>query len=214
RLDAPGAEQRLAALVTRVGTKSSEPGLALDFLEAARSRGTPALRKAVEGVEAGLSAGDPLASFRICLEGGDAGRGSVIFTNHPRAQCVRCHRAAGQGGSAGPDLAGVATRHDRQGLLRSLVDPDAAIAQGFATVQLALRDGRVVAGVLKGEANGEITVETPAGLVTTVRADEVEERSPPRSAMPKMGEVLTRRELRDVVEYLSGLRQPQAGARP
>jgi mono/diheme cytochrome c family protein len=35
---------------------------------------------------------------------------------------------------------------------------------------------------------------------------DIEQRSASRSAMPKMGDILSARELRDVVEYLSTLK--------
>jgi mono/diheme cytochrome c family protein len=66
----------------------------------------------------------------------------------------------GGGGHAGPSLEGVATRHDRRGLLESLVNPNARLAAGFG----------------------------------------------PTSAMPTMNALLTPREIRDVVAYLSTLR--------
>ncbi|MFO0907537.1 MAG: hypothetical protein U0794_04115 [Isosphaeraceae bacterium] len=112
--------------------------------------------------------------------------------------------------SAGPELSDVASRGDREYLLRSLVEPDAAIAEGFGTVQLALRDGRILAGLIRSESGGRITIVSPTGLAQSVAAEDVEERSAPRSAMPRMTEVLTPRQLRDLVAYLATLRAPGA----
>jgi mono/diheme cytochrome c family protein len=40
----------------------------------------------------------------------------------------------GTGGHAAPSLAGVATRHDRKGLLASLIEPNEHVAQGFGPI--------------------------------------------------------------------------------
>jgi mono/diheme cytochrome c family protein len=40
----------------------------------------------------------------------------------------------GTGGHAAPSLAGVGSRHDRRGLVASLVEPNASVAEGFGPV--------------------------------------------------------------------------------
>ncbi len=64
----------------------------------------------------------------------------------------------------------------------------------------------MVTGTLKSETPRAVVVETTSGLRMTIPADEIEERSAPRSAMPKMSTVLSPREIRDVLEYLSTLK--------
>ena len=87
-----------------------------------------------------------------------------------------------------------------------MIVPDARIAEGFGTVALSLQDGRVVTGVVKSERDGKITLASPDGRIVTVTLADVDERSASKSAMPGMGTVLTPRELRDIVEYLSTLK--------
>ena len=59
-------------------------------------------------MKAALSAktDDPLAAHRLTLQGGDAEAGRAVFTGHAQAQCIRCHKIRGEGGTAGPDLTG------------------------------------------------------------------------------------------------------------
>ena len=64
----------------------------------------------------------------------------------------------------------------------------------------------MIAGVLKGEKDGSLHLDLPDGRTVSVPLAEIEERSPFRSAMPKMTDVLSLAELRDVVEYLTTLR--------
>jgi len=203
----PDADALLVGWIARLAADDVPAELGLDVLEAAASRDTPALRDAAARVRAGLDGeADPLRRHRLALEGGDAERGRRIFREHRQAQCLRCHRIHGTGGDAGPDLSTVAARHDRERLLESLVAPGARIATGFGSTVLTLDDGTSVAGVVVEETSERLTVTTPEGTTVIVDPRTVEERSPPRSPMPEMVPTLTRRELRDVVEYLSTLR--------
>jgi len=62
---------------------------------------------------------------------GDATRGKRLFQEHPVASCVRCHQAQGQGGVVGPPLDDIAKRKDAAYIRESLIDPQAAIAEGY-----------------------------------------------------------------------------------
>jgi quinoprotein glucose dehydrogenase len=150
---------------------------------------------------------DPLAEFRLALHGGDATLGESIFRGHRKAQCLRCHKIRGNGGDAGPDLTLVADRakHDREYLLESLIDPHARIAKGFGTVSLLLLSGKEVTGTLIEETSETITLRTPTGSIVAVSPANIDERTKPQSPMPSVREVLSKRELRDLVEFLATL---------
>jgi quinoprotein glucose dehydrogenase len=130
----------------------------------------------------------------------------LLFEGHPAAQCIRCHRVGNQGGNAGPDLSKVAMRESRDHLLQSLVEPDAKIAPGFGAVTLVLDDGRVVTGIMKKEDETSLVLDLAVGGSVTIRKSEIDERTPARSSMPVATKALSRRELRDLVEYLSTLK--------
>ena len=123
------ADARLASLAANLRDGTLDPGLALDVVEAASAR-APATA-ALDAWRAKADPKDPLAAYLACLEGGDAERGRRIVAGHVGAQCLRCHALGTGGGHAGPSLDGVAGRHDRRGLLESLVAPNAALAAGF-----------------------------------------------------------------------------------
>ncbi|YCM45457.1 PVC-type heme-binding CxxCH protein [Verrucomicrobiaceae bacterium 227] len=61
----------------------------------------------------------------------DAVRGKNIFLTHQTAACNRCHQVEGQGGVIGPALDGIGARKGADYLLQSLVEPGAAIAEGY-----------------------------------------------------------------------------------
>ncbi|MBN8246854.1 MAG: hypothetical protein J0L84_05355, partial [Verrucomicrobia bacterium] len=103
--------------------------------------------------------------------------------------------------------AGVGRRLDRAALLESLLDPGARIAEGFGTVSVTLSDGSTVDGIVVKETSGALTLRLPEGGQQEIPISEVRERrTSSLSAMPPMEEVLTPRELRDLVEYLASWR--------
>ena len=86
------------------------------------------------------------------------------------------------------------------------MNPNAKIADGFQSVVLALKDGTVVAGVLRKETPEEITVITADTKTVVVPTKEIEERAKGISAMPgDLAQKLSKQEIRDIVEYLTTL---------
>ncbi|QDU60492.1 HEAT repeat protein [Planctomycetes bacterium Pan216] len=201
----PEADRILAAWMQELVGGSVPRELRLDLREAAHQRATPALASSLAEASKSLKEGDLLTRFDECLSGGNAERGRAIFVGHRDGQCIRCHQIRGQGGTAGPDLSKSKQIADRRHVLESLLDPNAKIAEGFGTISLVLDDGDVIAGTVKSEEDGTIELITPEGKVLRVPLDRVDERSSPKSLMPTMEKSLSRRELRDVIEYLSTL---------
>ena len=119
----PIADAVLAAQLRRLAAGEVAPAVQLELLDAAALRSDPAIKKLlVERSAAATAATDPLAPFRVALEGGDRQRGQKLFTGHPVLACVRCHRNGTEaGGDAGPNLAGVGGKYSREYLLESVV---------------------------------------------------------------------------------------------
>lgn len=181
----------------------------LELLEAANARGTAPLKALLKQHEDKLlqqSSTDPLARFRVTLIGGDAVRGQSVFRGHPQAQCIRCHKIKGDGGDAGPDLTEVAKRGDRVFLLESLIDPHAKIAKGFGTVSFVMADGQVLSGVIESESKDEVVIVTATREKRRLKPADIEERTPPKSAMPGVKDTLPLRDIRDLVEFLTTLK--------
>ena len=158
--------------------------------------------------DAARSKTDDVANYRETLAGGDAGRGRDIFLNKAAVQCQRCHKLDGQGGDVGPILNGIGKQQARQYLLEAIVLPNKAIAKGFDSVALRLADGRTVTGVLKGDDGKEVKVMTAEGKLITVKSEDVDEKKTTKSAMPEdIPAKLTKREIRDLVEFLASLKE-------
>jgi quinoprotein glucose dehydrogenase len=207
RLKTAEADSILMAWAKALASGRAPLELQLDIFEAALARGTVELRRELRPFDpSSTQQNPPSRRYRFSLAGGDAVRGKALFQGHAQAQCTRCHAVEGAGGKAGPDLAKVASRGDREYLLRSLLEPDLKVVPGYETVVLELKDGRIVTGATKSEKDGVLTIETSEGLRVAVNIVDIEQRSASRSAMPKMGDILSAREIRDVVEYLSTLK--------
>ena len=148
---------------------------------------------------------DPLVRFRECLEGGDGETGRAIFTKKPEAGCIRCHSVDGKGGQIGPELTWLRRSADRAHLLESLIVPNATLAVGFQCALLKLKGGEEISGVISGEGADELTITSVAdGKKRKVKTAEITERTPLPSLMPPhFGAVLSKREIRDVIEFLA-----------
>jgi putative heme-binding domain-containing protein len=94
----------------------------------------------------------------------------------------------------------------REQLLESLIIPGARLAPGYGAVAITLKDGQVVRGVLEEESGEEIIVRTSDAEPMEIPVSRIGKRQNMPSAMPPMGEVLSKRELRDLVEFLANLK--------
>ncbi|NND06069.1 MAG: heme-binding protein [Saprospiraceae bacterium] len=178
--------------------------LQLDVLEAAKNSDDPQLVAMLSEYEKSYK-GDIAAEFSIALAGGDAAKGQRIFSRREAAQCVRCHSIWEWGGDAGPNLSGVATRLAPEKLLESLILPSAELAPGYEVVSLTLADDSIVAGIVKEETESTIILNIGREEIRTISKSDVVIRQNMPSAMPSMQNILSKREIRDVVAFLQTL---------
>lgn len=188
----------------RLNSGSAEPGIQLDIIEAIEKQNNPELVSKLDQYIQSKSE-DPLDQFAEVLEGGRSANGWDIFYRHEAAQCVRCHSVFEIGGNAGPNLKGVANRLSRQELLQSLVDPSASLASGYGVVLLDLKDGSKVNGTLLDENANTIRLKPGTGEVKVIQKSQVSERRDLPSSMPAMSGLLSKREIRDVLAFLTSL---------
>jgi putative heme-binding domain-containing protein len=203
RMNSASAQGFLNGMLDQYAVGKLTPGLELEVEEAIAAGGTPAQRTRLAGLQAAHKAGDLIAGFRDALFGGNAQRGArVVFQGN--GQCTRCHSIGQRGADVGPNLRGVGSRLDRETLLQELVVPNARLAPGFGTVVVTLKSGDRVAGSPKSETDSELVLQT-GDATRTIPKSQIAQRSN-ASPMPPMGGVLSHRELRDVVEFLSTLK--------
>jgi quinoprotein glucose dehydrogenase len=181
--------------------------LKLDLLEAANQRNTPEIQDQIAAYESRRKAEDPLRSHRECLEGGNADLGRKIFQERMDVYCARCHIINGQGGVAGPDLSTIGSSKDRLYIMESILYPNAKIAEGFETIVLTLQGDTTYAGLLTTETEATLEINSLEDGLVTVNKAHIESIESGPSGMPEeIRQVLTKREVRDLVEFLSGLK--------
>ena len=133
---------------------------------------------------------------------------------HLPEQLRRVLPAVPQARRAGRRRRPAAERHrgrkekDRRYLLESVVLPNAKIAKGFETVVLTLADDRIVSGIIKSEDKKQVKLVTAEAKELVIPADDIAAGGPARAMPDDLHKKLTRRELRDLVEFLSGLKEP------
>jgi quinoprotein glucose dehydrogenase len=200
-----GSDALIEEWLDKVIAKAAPPELWLDVLEAAGKSKSERIRRRLAGYE-NARAKDDLGKYREALAGGDAARGRDILLHKPAVECQRCHKLDGEGGEVGPPLNGVG-KQTREYLLESIVLPSKTIAKGYESVLIVTVDGRTVTGVLKAEDDKEVHLVTAEGKPLTVAKADIDDRRATKSAMPEdLPTKLTKRELRDLVEFLSGLK--------
>jgi quinoprotein glucose dehydrogenase len=209
--EAPGqaADDAIAKALDQLLAHQVKPELQLDVLDAAARRQAPEVRERLQKVEGQWDiAADPMSPFRVALQGGDAEAGDKIFHERSDASCLRCHTVHGTGGIVGPVLDGIGAKQSRDYLLESLVYPNAKIAPGFESVIVRLKDGKAVTGIVKKETGTQLElIDADARKIEVNKAD-IQARERGQSAMPEgFGKTLSKRDLRDLVEYLAGLKK-------
>jgi putative heme-binding domain-containing protein len=152
---------------------------------------------------------------------GDPRRGEEIFFDPRGIGCARCHSAGGQGtATIGPDLTGLAAKYDRAELIRSVLEPSSRIATGYQPAIVATRDGRILTGVVRTEADDWLELADAEAKVTRIPRSAIDERRVGSvSIMPAdLVEALAPIEFADLISFLATLRQaprpPSAAAQP
>lgn len=72
---------------------------------------------------------------------------------------------------------------------------------------LGLKNGQIVTGIVKAEDGNALRLMTAEGKLVSVAQEQIDERQSGKSPMPEdVMKSLSNRELRDLVEFLAGLR--------
>jgi putative heme-binding domain-containing protein len=144
---------------------------------------------------------------------GDANRGRSLFADPGRLACARCHRVRGQGGDVGPDLSDIGGKFDRELLIESILEPSRQIVEGYRPTLLALKDGRVLTGIVREETTETLAlVDAEAHRQSIPKAEVEERRVVATSLMPEaQASGLTPAEFADLIAYLACLRSEGQG---
>jgi putative heme-binding domain-containing protein len=142
------------------------------------------------------------------VAGASVERGRAILDT---ATCLRCHAVDGEGGTTGPDLREVVTRHENAAaLLTQIVSPSAQILEGYESEIFLTTDGHVVSGrVARQEGDVLLVQDDPyRDDFLELPLDEIEERTATTVSLMPAGLLSTfeRDEILDLLAYLESLR--------
>tara|TARA_B100001250_G_scaffold414115_1_gene450762 strand:- start:2193 stop:3458 length:1266 start_codon:yes stop_codon:yes gene_type:complete len=207
------ADKILAEWLDKLIAKKVPAPLKLELLEAAAKRSDKNIKTKLDKFNE--SRPDPRQNFFALepyletLEGGNAEKGKKMFFENVALSCVRCHVINGQGGEVGPVLDGIGAKVDRKYLLESIVNPSATIAKGYDFFLITLKNGQGYAGIIKNETDKEVIINSPEDGLVTVKTTDIKERIKGPSGMPAgLQMVISKSELRDLIEFLAQQKKP------
>lgn len=147
---------------------------------------------------------------------GDPWNGQRIFFDEQRAACIRCHAVHGWGGAVGPEMTTAGAQFGRAALVESILYPSKAVREGYQQVELELKSGESISGILKAEnAGGIVVLDADARQRTVSRDDIVSRRNSALSLMPEgLQAAMTLDEFSDLVAYLESLKADPRRAAP
>ena len=95
--------------------------------------------------------------------------------------------------------------------MESLVFPNKTIAPGYESVLVTLKNGTAYAGTLKSETAQSLEINSPEDGLMTVKKADIKTRERGLSGMPEeLRQVLTKQDLRDLVEFLAQSKETNA----
>jgi putative heme-binding domain-containing protein len=199
-----------------ISLSADEIRAVLTYLQAQGCEPDPAAIKlppeVLNAAQAEVAASGP---FSLVVKGDpEAGKSLFLDASGPAA-CVKCHMLAGEGGQVGPELTDVASTQTVEYIFESIMDPSAQIASGgYEPIQVQLKDGTVLSGIIKAEDGAAVTIKDKEGVETVVNEADIqrEKRYPDiPSLMPgNFGELLTVKQVADLIAFL----QQSAGVLP
>lgn len=131
-------------------------------------------------------------------------RGQQLFEQN----CATCHLVRGQGGVAGPELTEIGARRSAAYLRAALLEPNAALPEGFLIVSVRTADGQRVRGVRVNEDPFNLQLRDASQRFHSFRKAELKEvkKEFGVSTMPSYKDAFTASELDDLLAYLASLR--------
>ena len=136
---------------------------------------------------------------------GDAAAGKLVYER--KGGCAACHAIDKRGGNFGPDLTDVGRRRGLAFLRESLEKPDAYVAINYRAIGVMTKKGETITGIRLNEDDVSIQVRDMSDNLRSFLKENIQEiRYDRPSAMPAYGSVLSKKEMEDLVAYLSSLR--------
>lgn len=178
----------------QISQKKLSTGMLLEWSQAVDSLHSQTLgemKKSLTGAEDGT------------LLGGNAWDGEGYFFWNSTGQCARCHMIGTEGGKVGPPLTYIGDVLTRKQIHEALMNPGARIAPGYGTVSITMKDGAEITGVLIEENEKMLVLKTRNAEPLKISTDRIASRTNAPSGMPAMGMIMSKEELRNMIEFLA-----------
>ncbi len=133
---------------------------------------------------------------------GDPVRGKSIYASHG---CANCHIVRGAGTGLGPELSEIGARRSGAYLKESIVNPPAAVPDGYLVVSV-ISGGRTVRGARVNEDSFSIQIRDASGKFHSFRKSEATIKREPKASLMPAFDKLSPSDLDDLVAYLASLR--------
>ena len=161
--------------------------------------------KAIFGALPSTSRADVLKAFAPATKlSGRVKEGEAVY----KKACATCHRAgtATVGADVGPNLLTVVSRSPED-LLGHIIEPNREIAPQYVNYSVAMKDGRVLTGLIASESTNSLVLKRAEGVTETVARSQVEEvRSTGQSLMPEgLEQGLAPQDFADLISYIRQL---------
>ena len=183
-------------------------GTWIELEESVLATGSATLKASYETLLDEKAGGEPWKKYVGALAPGNIEKGRNIFYQNQTAQCIRCHAYDDMGGNAGPALDNIGKILSKEELLVALVDPSKRLSPGYGNITVNLVGGSKITGILLEEKKDSFWVQVGTEK-KEISKKEVASSSMAASSMPPMGSLLSKREIRDLVSYLSTLNRTE-----
>jgi len=136
---------------------------------------------------------------------GDKNHGREIFEN--KGECITCHVVGAKGGRRGTNLTSIGWQRSITHLAEAIADPSKSISSKFRFVQIDMKRGEDVEGILLNEDTYSVQLmDGDENLISLAKEDIDEINRPKMSLMPEYADSLSDNELADLVAYLHSLK--------
>src|SRR6185503_11986704 len=95
------------------------------------------------------------------------------------AQCLKCHRFNGEGGSTGPDISGVGNRFNARDLLESILLPSKVVSDQYQSIRVVTSDDVIVGRIERDDPDRLVIRTHPlAGTTVEVKKSAIKDQRP------------------------------------
>lgn len=155
---------------------------------------------AIKGEVGSLAIEDVLS--RLQTISGDPEKGREVFN---RQGCTLCHTLNASQPLKGPYMGHIGGIMTPSQIAEAILNPNATISQGFATVLITTLDGNTFSGFISRETADEVDIRDITGSVSTLNTQDITDRSELNSSMMPAGlaSALSLHDFASLVTFLS-----------